>query len=372
MKQLHRITLALLLLAGQQLFGQINAHASVSSMADDNVNNNAQNLKSNVTSFMFTGGYDWEAEKTLTRLFYDGTFTYYESLLERTNHQHSVTAEFTQWYGDDDQHSIQAGGFIGTAINRDAYTLFDHSMLSVFINSKYFLSDRLINKTGYTLRSVSFSVLDDFSYTEHALFGQLAFAAVPTTTIIVQADLGSKFYSTTPSMSSASMRKGVMSSLMPSVTQTIGTVKIGQGITDNIGISITERYQLNLQKQTRYLSSEYGFISDDELFDDHYGYEGLHSNATVTALLSETTTLKVSGGIQNKLYSSLAAFDVNGNYAAGQRSDERSYLNITLLKRFDEQGISVKGSIDRIQNSSNDALYHYNNTAVTLELGIPF
>ncbi|MFA6469703.1 MAG: hypothetical protein WCW35_12450 [Bacteroidota bacterium] len=372
MNQNSRIALSLVLITGQYLFGQIDAHATISTMADDNVNNNALYLKSNVTTVMVNGGYDWERDQTLTRLFYDGAFAYYESLLERTNQLHSVNAEFTQWYGNDGQNSVQAGGFIGAAIHRDTYTIFDHSMLSAFINTKYFLTDRLIGKAGYTLRAVSFTTLDDFSYTEHALFAHAAFAAAPTTTVIVQADLGSKFYSTTPSMSSASMRRGVMSSLMPSVTQTIGTVKIGQGITENIGISITERYQWNLQKQTRYLSAEYGYISDDELFDDHYGYEGLHSNAVLTALLSETMTLKFSGGLQNKLYSSLAAYDLNGNYIDAQRSDERSYINISLLRNFDDLGISVKGSAEYIQNNSNDALYHYTNTAFTLELGIPF
>jgi hypothetical protein len=219
---------------------------------------------------------------------------------------------------------------------------------------------------------MKFSSLDDFSYTEHSLFAHVAFSVTPTTTAIIQTDIGTKFYSTSSMGSSSSMRKGIMSSLMPSVTQVTGMIKIGQGITDQIGLSSTTRYQWNLQKQTRYLSSDYGFISDDELFDDHYGYEGMQSSLTYTQLLSESMTWKLTYGIQNKLYSSLAAFDLNGNIMADQRKDLRSYFNILVQKNFEEAGFSLKGAIDIIQNSSNDSFYSYKNNAYTLEVSIPF
>jgi len=341
-------------------------------MADDNVNNNALQLKSNVTTFNLNSGYSWDNESSFTSLYYDGTFTYYESFLQRTNHFHSINAEFIQLYGEEDQNVLTTGGLLGTSINRDDYVIFDHSQLSGFINYKYFASEWLINKFGYSFKSISFSSLEDFSYTEHAVFAHAAFAVSPTTTAIVQSDLGTKFYSSTPSGSSSSMRKGVMSSLLPSVTQLTGMVKLGQRITDELGVSITERYQWNIQKQTRYLSSEYGFISDDELFDDHYGYEGFHTNAVITALLSESITLKLSGGIQDKLYSTLSAYDWNGNIVAAQRIDTRSYVNIGLQKNFDDIGFSLKGAVDVIHNSSNDSFYSYKNNAFTLEISVPF
>ncbi|MFA5832188.1 MAG: hypothetical protein WDA22_01815 [Bacteroidota bacterium] len=372
MKTIKLITGIIIVLFAQHAVGQVEAQTTISSMYDDNVNNNALQLQSNVTTMNFTGGYVLEGESSLTQLSYDGTFTYFESLLERTNHFHSLNADFSQYYGDDNENAFNISGLIGTSVNRDAYTIFDHNVYSGNMNYKYFVADWMIHKAGYSLRNITFFSLDDFSYTEHSIFLHAAFAATSTTTAIIQTDLGSKFYSSTPSMASSSMRKGVLSSLMPSVTQFIGTIKIGQRLSDEIGLSVTGRYQWNLQKQTRYLSSEYGFISDDELFDDHYGYEGLHTSATVTSLLSESMTLKLSGGIQNKLYSSLAAYDMAGNYVADQRIDMRSYINIGLSKNFDELGFSLKGAIDIIQNSSNDAFYEYNNNAVTLEVGIPF
>jgi hypothetical protein len=120
------------------------------------------------------------------------------------------------------------------------------------------------------------------------------------------------------------------------------------------------------------LSSDYGFISDDELFDDHYGYEGLHSSLALTALVSESVTLKLSGGIQNKLYSTLPAYTMDGTFVADQRKDSRSYVNFGVRKNFEDAGFSLKAAFDFIQNNSNDAFYSYKNNAVTVEIGIPF
>ena len=121
---------------------------------------------------------------------------------------------------------------------------------------------------------------------------------------------------------------------MPSVTQLTGMARIGQSIFEGTGLSLTSRYQWNIQKQTRYLSSSSGVISDDELFDDHYGYEGLQTSLMLTQVVSESMLLRVSGGLQNRLYSSLAAYDLEGNQVADQRVDDRSYVSVYLEKTF--------------------------------------
>ncbi len=368
----NQLTFAAIIALFQFASAQVFMQTTVSTMLDDNVNNNAEQLKSAVTSLQLNGGYGWSGEESDVNLFYDGSYTYYSSLLERTNQFHSLNLEYVSNFGTEGEHSFSIGTSAGSGINRDSYTVFDHSVYSLLTNLKIMTNEWMIIKTGYTARSMAFANLSDFSYTEHALFFHSAFALSGTTTMILQTDLGSKFYASTPSGESSSMRKGVLSSLMPSVTQLTGLVKIGQRLTDELGLSLSERYQWNIQKQTRYLSSDYGFISDDELFDDHYGYEGLHSSAALTALVTESVTLKLSAGIQNKLYSTLPAYDLEGTFVADQRNDTRSYLNLKGQKNFAEYGFSVTAAFDVIKNSSNDAYYDYSNSAVSLEIGIPF
>ncbi|NUN71082.1 MAG: DUF560 domain-containing protein [Bacteroidetes bacterium] len=351
---------------------QMETDLSVMTMADDNVYNNADMRTSAVTSLSFSSGYAWLYETSEFRLFYDGTYSYYTDLTERTNHYHSLNAGYAAETDADGNDILRVLLSAGTGLNRDGFVLYDRQFLSASADWKQLMSERFVSKIAYDLRMVDFPLLQDFSYTEHAFMMNGAYAVTPTTTAIVQADLGTKFYGTETETSSASMRKGIMSSILPSVTQLTGMLKVGQGLGDGIGLSASLRYQWNIQKQTRYLSSEYGYISDDELFDDHYGYEGLHSSIVYTHHLTGSLLGRLTLGVQNKRYSSLAALDIDGNIIADQRIDTRYYMNVLLEHFIESSGITLKLAVDMIGNRSNDVYYDYRNTAVTLECGIPF
>jgi hypothetical protein len=161
-----------------------------------------------------------------------------------------------------------------------------------------------------------------------------------------------------------------MASVTPGVTQLTGMLRIGQGIVDGTGLSLTSKYQWNIQKQTRYLDSSYGLLSDDELFDDHYGYEGLQLSLMLTQVVSESLLLRITGGFQDRNYSSLSAYNLDGVQLSDQRVDRREQLTIFVQKTF-EFGMTFKAAMDLIRNSSNDPFYDYRNSAVSLEVSLP-
>ncbi len=355
----------------QKTFAQLEVKTILSSMYDDNVNNNLLKLNSNISSLNLMAGYKWENDNAGLRLFYDGSFSYYASMLERSYHFHSANMEYTRLFGEENQNIFNAGGSYGTGINREEYSIFNHDLYSAYVNYKYFPANWFINKFGYSFRSMNFSTLSDLSYTEHVLFVHTAFAITEATTLIFQTDLGSKFYSSSiVSNNDGFMPKG-KNSLMPAVSQLTETIKVGQKINDVTGLSLTSKYQWNIRKEARYLSSDYGLISDDELFDDHYGNEGLHTNIMLTRIISESVTAKLTMGIQNKLYSTLPAYDLIGNMIADQRVDKKSYLNFQIQKNFETLGFSVKAAADIIYNKSNDSFYNYHNNAFMLEVEVP-
>ena len=350
---------------------QFDLEGSLTAMYDDNINNNYLQISDKISTLNLNSGYGLEFTNWETRLYYDGILNYYQSVIGRTNQFHSGNLGIMHYSGEDQENVLSMGISFGQGYYRDSYSFYDHALLSVSANYKQFLSEQIINKVGYTFRSVSFAELSDFSYSEHALSGSFSFALPTSTTLILQGDLGAKFYSTAnPAEGSGGMRRSTIS-IMPSVTQLTGMARIGQSIFEGTGLSLTTRYQWNVQKQTRYLSSSYGVLSDDELFDDHYGYEGLQTSLMVTQVLSESILLRVTGGLQNRLYPSLAAFDLGGNQVAGERIDRRSYVSVFFQKNF-EFGFTVKAAYDFIRNGSNDAYYDYWNNAATLELTVPF
>jgi hypothetical protein len=352
-------------------YAQFDVAPTMSTMYDDNISNNYLGITDRVVTLNLNTGYNFGGVHWDARVFYDGAATYYQSVADRSNQFHSGNVRLSHYSGEDEEDVLHGGLSFGQGVYRGAYTFYDHSQLSAFVQYKHYLSDRVINNVGYVFRSVRFAQLSDFSYSEHALTGSLSFALPTQTTLILQTDLGAKFYSTSIPMEAVEgTRKGQMS-IAPGVTQLTPLIRIGQSMAEGTGLSFMTKYQWNIQKQSRYLTSDYGVVSDDELFDDHYGYEGFHTSLMLTQVLPASMLLRATGGIQNKLYSSLAAYDLDGNMVASQRSDQRAYLTILLQKSF-ENGFMLKAAYDLIRNSSNDGFYDYRNNALTMELSLAF
>jgi hypothetical protein len=358
------------LMLTSNVYAQVGFDSRLTTMYDDNILNNYQKVSDKISSLSLDGGYAFGGTQWDARVFYEGAMNYYQSVTDRTNQFHSLQASFAHTSGEDDADVLNLGLSYGQGFYRGSYTFYDHTQMTATVQYKQFLSEFVINNLGYTFRSISFPGMSDFSYSEHALSAGLSFGLSTQTTLIVQTDLGAKFYATSAMGQTDGMRKGGMS-YVPSVIQLTPLVRVGQSIFDGTGLSLTTKYQWNLQKQARYLSSGTGAISDDELFDDHYGYEGLQTSLMLTQILPESMLLKVGGTYQGRLYSSLAAYDLEGNTIANQRMDQRTSFSFMLQKSFD-MGFSLKAALDIIRNSSNDAYYDYRNTAVALEFSLPF
>lgn len=356
----------------QILSAQIHGTVTLSETADDNVNNSAVVTGSSVSHTGLTAGYWLELFGGGLDLSYDGAYQYYGSALYRTNSYHSGEITFQRPLNGEESDEWTISAAFASGDFRDEYSLFDHSLFTGMTQYKYPIGERFIHTMLYSGGVVSYPGLQDFSYSEHRIMTSGAAALTPTTTLILQADLGAKFYGTESAEGNSAMRKGMMSSVLPSVSQLTGMMKVGQQITENIGLSLSARYQWNIRKQTRYLETPYGGMADDELFDDHYGYEGWHTSMMYTHLLTETMTAKVTAGVQQRIYSSLAAFDLTGTMTASQREDSRRYLNLTLKQEFPELGVTLHGTLDLIDNVSNDAWYDYRNTVAGIGITVPF
>jgi hypothetical protein len=144
-------------------------------------------------------------------------------------------------------------------------------------------------------------------------------------------------------------------------------VRVAQSIFEGTGVSLTGQYQWNIQKESRYL---YGSIPDDVIFDDHYGYEGLLLSVMFTQVLPLNSRLRFTVAKQNRIYSTLPAYNLIGNLVSDKRNDNRSVYTVQFKKDFEELDISVNATYDYIINSSNDVFYDYTNKAFTLGISL--
>lgn len=377
MKQSVLFLLAIMAtLSLNKAMAQFSLEATVTSMYDDNVNNNYLQLADNVTSGSLGLAYDWEMASNNTQLFYTGSLSYFSRITERSFHAHSFGLTHSMVLDEGKQSLLIIGGTYSLRLNRTEYSFYDNGQMSLYANVKHYLTERFLGRASYSFRVERLFELAEFNYTEHYGFLQGTFFLPTRTTVILEADAGTKIYSTpvydtTVQTGTHGGGQRFVTASTPGVTQLTGIARIGQQVADGTGLSLTTSYQWNVQKESRYLSSDYT-ISDDELFDDHYGYEGVQTSLMVTQLLPADMRLRLSGTLQRRTYSDRPAYDLVGNQVADVRDDTRKVLTLLFEKRFDSPGFSLSLSYDYIINSSNDRFYNYTNNAVTLRVGYAY
>ena len=345
----------------------------VTGLVDDNAFNNALQINDRLTEVALQGAYDWATESSNVQIFYVATMDYFSFMPSRSYQVHSPGLAYTQLLGNDEETLLNAGATYTLRDNRDGFTIYDHSQVSFYGNLTSYLSDEARMSGGYSFRSVWFSEWDELDYLEHSLFLRSTFSFPTRTTVITQADLGFKRYTTptpTTNVSNGSMGRGTSDQTTPGVTQLSGMLRIGQGITDGTGISLTAQYQVSLAKESRYLSFEDGILTDDEIFDDHYGYDGPMGSIMLTQMLQADFRFRASASVQQRQYSDRPAYDLLGEIVASQRIDTRSVLSLSIDKSFPSLGLQVILAYDHIINASNDAFYTYRNNAISLSLSL--
>jgi len=348
----------------------------VATLLDDNAFNNYLQIDDRLTEVSLQGAYDWETETSNLQLFYTATLDYFALLPSRSFQVHSSGLVFSHTADEDEQTLVNVGGTFTLRDNRDDFTIYDHSQVSLYGNLRSYFSDVLRVSAGYTFRSVWFSEWSELNYLEHTLFIQPAISLPTRTTFILQADLGFKGYTTPNPNDSGSdgparrMGRSGTEVATPGVTQLSGSLRIGQGLAERTGLSLTASYQVSLAKESRYLSFEDGLLTDDEIFDDHYGYDGPLVSLMLTQILPADFRVRASGSLQERRYSNRPAFDLLGQPVASQRIDTRSVLSFSLEKSFPAFGLQASLAYDHIINSSNDEFYTYRNHAISLTLSL--
>jgi hypothetical protein len=358
-------------------FAQFTIETNFGTMLDNNIDNNYLQIADRIASGSLKTGYGWSSDQTETGLSYTGGLSYYSKIIDRSFYTHQVNFDYERKSGEEDASTFAANAGFSSRIDRGDYSLYDHQIYNGTLQLKHFFTETLKGEGTYAFNYVRFSELPTFNYTEHVLSTEGAAYFSTKTTLIARANIGMKIYSTA-NYDSATASSGLgrghnqSSQSSPSVTQLIGMVRIGQSIFENTGLSVTAQYQWNIQKESRYLASEYGNISDDALFDDHYGYEGLQLSGMLTQVISSDARVRLVGSLQNKLYSNLSAYDLSNNLVSDQRNDTRTSVSLQFSKEFESLGITLNAAYDYIVNDSNDSFYHYTNNAFSLGLSVPF
>ena len=368
----------LILLISTNLQAQFNAGTDISVLSDDNIDNNYLQISDKITSATINLGYEWNSDEDKIGLYYSPAINYFSKIINRTFYIHDFNFTYEKSFGEESESSINAEAGYFSRVDRFEYSFYDHQIYSGKFQIQHFFTETFKANGGYTFNYVNFGEMTEFSYYEHILNAQGSFYLTNTkTTLIAGASLGAKIYLTgnydsTIINTGSGRGKKQSEQSTPSVTQFSGMLRVGQSIFENTGLSLTAQYQTNIQKESRYIISTYGVFSDDAIFDDHYGYEGLQLTIMLTQVLPFDARLRLIGISQNKKYSSLPAYDLAENLIASQRNDTRNSFSVNLTKEIESLGISLNAAYDYIVNSSNDPFFDYTNQAFNISISILF
>ena len=395
--------------ASAPTFGQWTRSISVNTSYDNNAFRNYAALPDFVTGLSGYLAKDSRSEKWQSRLYYRGSFNFFAEYDARNYHYHHVGAAFSRVLNKRG-NALNLGLNASLRVNSEIYNYYNLKEISGYGNVKLNINPSSITNLGYRLRGRWYSNLPELNYSEHYFLARYTHFFRSKTTLIFEGNYGRKIYrkqitddiivpgNGPDDMNGYGHHQGGMghfgragnmgnnegvgntgsSSIQPGVGQWVGQVRLAQSLTHSTGLSANFVLRRNPGGEIRYLAGQVsGYISEDELFDDRYGYESEEISATLTQLLPGQITFKASLESQWKDYTNRPALDLNGEALPGGelRNDRQLLAWFSLNKSFTISGgkaVNLIGEVYWVDNRSNDLYYDYRVSLISIGMGMSF
>lgn len=374
--RINRTAGLLLLFVPTLMRGQFSFSGSFSTMFDDNIENNALQVYDKISRLSWEGGYLWDAERFQTRVAYEGELHYYGIDAARSFHVHEVSLTHSGQVDDDAHLLYEAGASYGQRFGRELFSFYDHRIATGTAGISWTPAEFLRLKLGYTFRATSFREVPEYDYTEHVGALRATIALPSRTTLIAGGEAGVKTLTptvmTVESGSGNGRRFGNTETTVtlpgPATTQITGSLRVGQSVFDGTGVSLTGMYRVNTGTASTTPSPE--GTSDDDIFEDHYAYEGPSLSLMITQIIGSRVTVRFIVDRQNRTYADRPVYE-NDLLLFSGRADTRQSATLLADYAIVPGGLTLSVIYDYIRNSSNDPLYTYGNNALTLGIHLP-
>jgi hypothetical protein len=365
MKSMKRWTLLLLVwptLALTQLKMELEAESGYTS----NAFNNYTQAADYYTTLSVQANYDRMSDYSGWRGFYSGSLEAFKQYRERTYQLHGLGITHFRLWGEKG-HRWQSGVTVQKRLHTEEYRWYEMQQWTAYTNVNYLLSDAFYFYTGANLQYRNFSLFKAFSYEQQNVFGRLSWFSAAGTSVSVEANLLVKNYLHSASTSGPEELPDLMAVGSGSSRQAVLGLRVAQSLSPTIGISLAVQQRINMNNSLRYLGNVDGYYySDEELFDDFYGYHGVDISPTIKKLFNHGVSASLGATWQHKQYDNRQAAQFDGTlYDDGRlRDDKRLLWWVGVEKKWSlAAGVAplvMSLRYTNIQNHSNDSFYHYN------------
>lgn len=340
----------------------------INSYIDDNLYRSPEPVSDVLTNLYL--GLSYQPDKSTANYYYEARLFMYNNEVLRNFHMHELGFDYYNTFGRDKQNQLNLGASWVMRLNKDEYNYYDYSQLNAYLNFRFNL-DFLLLKTGYNFRYRGYDVISELSNFQNIFFVQANKTFRTRTSVILGTDFSFKSFAGQDYAASGGRGRGMYATQsvvdeIPSSQQLAVMGRIAQSLHDKLGIFIQYRQQFSLSGQSFVSGGDY--FQDEELFDDPFSYESTEYSSQLSWIAPGNIQFKISGGMDNKNYVSEMAFisadDSIG--IGGLRSDDRNYMNVSLLKSFPINSswlnlMTIDLNYSYIRNSSNSYWYDYKN-----------
>ena len=293
----------------------------------------------------------------------------------------NLDMENQQWYG---------GLSLETNSYSPDYDYYESTSFAGYGNFKYYFNPQTSIQLGYDFNGKSFIEVEQASNTEHVLYTVYNQSFNTGTGLKLTARIGVQDFWKPPEVVSRGRFNVVQSSYDELLTNYLaGTeLRISQALHPKLGLTLSGKYQYRLNRDTDIFTVLDGLTNP---FIDYYRWDEASLYAKMTTRLPGETTLRLSTGYGLKNYLDVPIYeydfdeqiyvvDENDEYVINSidRKDEQINYQLQLsknwyLKRF--SGLDMIGTTLTVgwkENQSNDPLYDYTGSMVSLGINITY
>ncbi|KAA3620475.1 MAG: hypothetical protein DWQ05_00620 [Calditrichaeota bacterium] len=392
MKRKYVFFILILALWAVQGNAQVQSTVSLTTSIDDNASRNYTQNEDVISQANMDISKAWKSWDWRGSFYYDGYFNHFSDNTDRTFHIHQLGITSQRNVGSANGLFSLGGAFM-FRMDKEAYNVYDFTDFSGYANLKLPVEGFGLFYAGYKIRGRSYANLSELSHWEHLFFSRLNFSLPSRTTFILSSELGYKNYVSqvvaeeilpTEEQGQSRGGRGGYNSIVytevdnPSVGQWVNSVRISQSLFNKAGLSSYLRGRTNFGEQGRFLTGvDTGYYTEDELYDDRYGYESIETGVMFSSLLPLSTMVRLGYDHYDKTYQRLA-LDLEGIALPGDivREDIRKQFWTRLEKPFQAKklGLDLKLYLEylKIQNESNDPYYNFEANISTLGMEVNF
>jgi len=364
-RKIGSLHLLVLLIAGLSfdLQAQFYLTTDIEGYYDDNIFNNYLQESDFINAFSGELGYDFETEQNNFEIYYTGFFNRYYKYTDKSTTIHKLGAVNTYLFSEYD-NPLNVGINYAVRINKEDYFIYDFNQVSAYANYMHSISESNKIQLGIIGNRIDYENFSLFSHYQLKAFLRSINSFESRTSLTFAAEIDQKIY----------IEKRQSQGLADEVLQAKLYLQLGQGITDELGLSAYVFLRNNISGGNRYFNSIDYVYYEEELFNDIYSNEGVETGLTLSYLFLPNIMGKITGVYQVRNYTDLPAADEEGNELEEMRKDNQFSAGASLEFGLSKilSGLYLSLNYNYIKNASNDYYYDYNNQIYAITLGFDF